>query len=610
MFVVFYPANVLAITNFNIDVQSGYKINEEGKAHITNTVNIINNNPNLYSKSFIFNIFGQNPDNIRIYEKGDLLNFDKKTYNSNTELRVHFKDSVVGIDNSRTFLITYEDNSLFKQTSDIKEIYIPKLTNTDNFNNYTVKISVPASFGEDMYISQEPRSVMNSADVNEYLFYKNDFQDSGIKFIFGEFQTFSFNLNFHIENPLKKSSVIEVAIPPDTALQEMYYKEILPRPREIKVDDDGNWLALFELKPREKLDIKTSGYARIFSKSRSLIQPKASTLLKNTLPTQYWQSEDPLLKEAASNLNSPEDIYNFVVNKLSYNFDRVKPNIERYGAKAAFLSPTDAICMEFTDLFIALARAKGIPAREINGFAYSDNPRVLPLSLVADVLHAWPEYWSDIENNWISVDPTWEATSGQDYFNSFDLKHFTFAIHGIDSQKPYSAGSYKLGTNPQKDVYILPSELGDVVKNDIKIEYKIINSIPFLKGKLEVEFVNTGQNALYNVKPEIFLSDKQYHTKYIEVLPPYSSYGMDVEFKWGFLAKYAPAIIKIAAYRTETEIPINKNRVIIFQLFIIFLSILSILLVIFYRIKGKNKIKINEIYKKLQKIFTNKRKHS
>jgi len=51
--------------------------------------------------------------------------------------------------------------------------------------------------------------------------------------------------------------------------------------------------------------------------------------------------------------------------------------------------------MEFTDLFIALSRAAGIPAREINGFAYTDDIRLRPLDLVTDMLHAWPEYYDE-----------------------------------------------------------------------------------------------------------------------------------------------------------------------------------------------------------------------
>ena len=95
--------------------------------------------------------------------------------------------------------------------------------------------------------------------------------------------------------------------------------------------------------------------------------------------------------------------------------------------------------MEFTDLFITIARSAGIPAREVNGFAYTENPDIQPLSLVNDVLHAWPEYYDSEKGVWIPVDPTWGSTTGGvDYFSKLDLRHFTFVVHGKDSTKPYA----------------------------------------------------------------------------------------------------------------------------------------------------------------------------
>ncbi|GAI19887.1 unnamed protein product, partial [marine sediment metagenome] len=65
------------------------------------------------------------------------------------------------------------------------------------------------------------------------------------------------------------------------------------------------------------------------------------------------------------------------------------------GALKALNSKNPVVCMEFTDLFIALCRAAGIPVREVNGYAHTNNPKLRPLSLTLDVLHAWPEYYDE-----------------------------------------------------------------------------------------------------------------------------------------------------------------------------------------------------------------------
>jgi len=109
--------------------------------------------------------------------------------------------------------------------------------------------------------------------------------------------------------------------------------------------------------------------------------------------------------------------------------------------------------MEFTDMFIAIARAAGIPTREVQGYAYTQNERLRPLSLTlesGDILHAWPEYW-DNERGWIQVDPTWGSTSGGlDFFNKLDFNHITFVQRGLSPISPYPAGSFKSNGNQNK----------------------------------------------------------------------------------------------------------------------------------------------------------------
>ena len=126
-----------------------------------------------------------------------------------------------------------------------------------------------------------------------------------------------------------------------------------------------------------------------------------------------------------------------MVSVLNYSQDRVKNNdFNRLGALTALNNPTQALCLEFSDLFVALTRAAGIPSRELTGYAYSSNTDIRPLSLTKDILHAWAQYY-DPSLGWVMVDPTWEnTTGGVDYFSKFDLNHLSLAIRGQNSQKP------------------------------------------------------------------------------------------------------------------------------------------------------------------------------
>jgi len=72
-------------------------------------------------------------------------------------------------------------------------------------------------------------------------------------------------------------------------------------------------------------------------------------------------------------------------------------------------------CNEHTVLYVALARAAGIPARTAAGLVYSDG---------SFYYHAWPEVYL---NGWVAVDPT---------FGQFpaDAAHLRFTIGGLASQ--------------------------------------------------------------------------------------------------------------------------------------------------------------------------------
>jgi transglutaminase-like putative cysteine protease len=58
-------------------------------------------------------------------------------------------------------------------------------------------------------------------------------------------------------------------------------------------------------------------------------------------------------------------------------------------------------CTEHSQLFVTLARAAGLPAREVSGFVYGGDDRNPSLGG-----HAWVEVM--IDGQWVGMDPTWE----------------------------------------------------------------------------------------------------------------------------------------------------------------------------------------------------------
>jgi hypothetical protein len=73
-------------------------------------------------------------------------------------------------------------------------------------------------------------------------------------------------------------------------------------------------------------------------------------------------------------------------------------------------------CNEHTVLFVALARALGLPARTAVGLVYLDG---------SFFYHAWPEVWLD--GDWVAVDPTFGQAPA-------DAAHIRFVTGGLAQQ--------------------------------------------------------------------------------------------------------------------------------------------------------------------------------
>ena len=583
----FFRANsALAQGEFVTDVHVEYRILQGGTTQVTHNFSLENTTANMYATSYKLVLENIDPKDIKAFKGTSVLKTELEEDGETTTLNVIFDDAVVGKGKIQNFRVVFTNSSFATRTGEVWEISIPRLSGSNSFRTYSVNMVIPDSFGNEAYMSPKPSSKETSDGVVIYKFDKDSVEKTGITAGFGAFQVFSFNLNYHLENPVNKTSTVDIAIPPDTSLQKVYYQQITPVPSNVYVDADGNWLASYILEPRERVDIAVKGSVQIFATVRPFPKPTQETLTENLKETQYWQTSNPQIKEKARNLSTAKDIYEYVVNGLSYDYDRVKPNVERLGAVRALNSPNNAICMEFTDLFVALARSAGIPAREINGYAYTENPEIQPLSLVADVLHAWPEYWDDSVKSWIAVDPTWGSTTGGvDYFTKLDLRHFTFVIHGKDPIKPYPPGSYKLGSNPQKDVFVNFGQLPEERVSHPQISVETQKGIPFLGSKMKISIKNPGPVALYDLTPQVYFDKIPQNKEAIQVLPPYSSTVLSTVVPFSFLGNKTPDSVTVMVAESLITVPAFKKQVIIYNLLALSLLLFGVIIFILIRLK-------------------------
>lgn len=590
---IYPPSRARASGEFKSDYNVTYYISEDGPTLVQQNITLTNRETNLYATESEITIGTNNVDNVSASDGAGDLGLKVSHSEDKTKIHVYFNQKVVGKDKTLNWSLRYQTNEVVTKTGLVKEVNVPRLELDPDINSYNLSLVVPMAWGKPAYIKPVFKDVLT--------FNKDELAQGQISIAFGSYQVFDFRLSYHLKNPRLTPIFTEIALPSDTNYQKVFLKTLEPQPVNVETDKDGNWLAKYSLKPQEELNILATGSAQLFlTPQKEAVSFRTSQYL---LPQKYWEVNSPQIQKLAAKYKTPRDIYNYVVNTLKYNYQKVNADPARLGALTVLTSPDAAICMEFTDLFIAIARAAGFPAREVDGFAFTTNERLRPLSLKKDILHAWPEYFDG--EKWIQVDPTWEnTTGGVDFFKTFDFNHFAFVIKGLDSEYPFPAGSYKLDGQETKDVNVTPGIVETLpLQNKLKLDLMVT-------AQSFAGFGITGQLVITNLSPNV-ISDQNVSLKVsgaslspnetsTGLIPPYGKKVVDISLSK--IPWYQKTPIKLTATvgKTQVEKIIQVKPIILLYILplILLLIIVGFVIVLIFK---KRKTKPYDNVKNLQR---------
>lgn len=441
-----------------------------------------------FPKSFLIHNITASDDSGTIFPK-------LSEQNDMTKISLEFSNPETGSNSVNNFYLDFTQDNLFVVNGNVWEVIIPTIESSKN-SSYKITVHLPQNSDKKISISKPKPSRIEGSTI-----YWENPGTKTVYAVFGDTQIYDSELTYNIKNTKFIPVSSDIAFPPDTLYQKIYIKDIKPAPELAYNDEDGNYLGRYLLKPKESKTITFIGSIEVFSKPREDLIP----FMRKQLDSQkkylfadqpFWNISQSLIPKTVT--KDARSIYSYVVSTLQYNFDKINTSNTRLGATQVLNQPTNAVCMEFTDLFIALARKEGIFAREIEGYGYSQDPRLRPLSFVSDILHSWPEYY-DLESDlWIPIDPTWEDTSGIDYFTGFDLNHIAFAIHGKKSDYPLPAGMYKIDESQDvtiKAVSDILDEKIDVTLEELSFPYRIHDKET---RSARFKVLNNGNTYLWN----------------------------------------------------------------------------------------------------------------
>lgn len=453
-FFVYYPSTVQA-NEFSSFYQTTYDFDNRGIAQVTQEVSLINQTADYYVSEYNLSLVGGKISSIEAYDKVGPLQVKTQEKEKTTIVSLKFNEKVAGIGKVLSFILKYQVDSLAKKEGNLWQIAIPRLANHTSIDEYQLRLKIPESFGKIALVNPSPQKQELSEGFYFLDFKKEDLLDFGVMVTLGQYQTFDFLIYYDLQNPGSAKAYQKITLPPDTRRQTIYFQSLEPEPLDVEVDEDGNWLALYELGPKESLRVEARGQADIYSSAKTKSEPGSFPGEQYLSGQRFWPIKEEKIVQKAKELKTVQNIYRFVVDTLSYNLDEVKSESKRKGALLALENPQKAVCSEFTDLFIALCRAAGIPARELVGYAFTENEDLKEIAKENDLLHSWAEYFDREKGEWVMVDPTWEKTSGGvDYFNKFDMSHLVFAIHGLSDSQPPSPGAYRLEKAKGKQIFV------------------------------------------------------------------------------------------------------------------------------------------------------------
>jgi hypothetical protein len=430
----------------------------------------------------------------------------------------------IGRGDSMTFVLEYNNYGLIEQTGALVDIYASGLAKSALEENevqdllFSTSIRIKKNTFADLnFVLPEATASGEDGDYLVYNFDKEALSGRSIWIQLGKVQYYKFkitqevnsnqelNLPFNNEYRLILPRVIENA----EIYQKVYYENILPLPRGIEKDADGNIFAYFELPANQSGEIIVEGYVEVGltdtkvnkNNSGSLSDYDQSMIEKWLQPAKYWEVDASEIQSKAQELKGSnsnvfeliDDTYNFVVDRIDYSQVKKFGINERLGALAT-LNNGAGVCMEYSDLFLTLMRAQGIPAQAVFGFGYDpliDADKQEP--------HQWVQVYIPSLSKWLDIDVTWgengEAAVGG-YLNHF---YTHIASENPEQHSEVVLTGFAIKDNdldlPGYDISAVASLPEDITFMD---QEELLNKYPFTPRSEVINFLAKVPQTIFN----------------------------------------------------------------------------------------------------------------
>jgi transglutaminase-like putative cysteine protease len=152
-------------------------------------------------------------------------------------------------------------------------------------------------------------------------------------------------------------------------------------------------------------NIQGNSYKLITKDSMKVALEDEKSVYLNSIQNINWnetmkvvEKAKELTKDAETEEEKMEKIYNYIINNVKYDFDKMRTVTPGYvpSAEDTFISGK-GICYDYASLFAAMLRSVGIPAKLIKGYTN-----------YLTEYHAWNQVYLE-GKGWVSIDTTYDA---------------------------------------------------------------------------------------------------------------------------------------------------------------------------------------------------------
>ena len=477
----------ISAADVKIIIDREYKVNSEYVVEVTETRVVSNNTFNTVivqstnkEQFTITALYDDDDNNLLLQQMANTVTI-KNQWGSNLAFSSNIEDDYVVISapypqaidpgQSYTFVFKYNNSQLAQKAGNLSDIFIQAFSEdfvfvTDGIEyQYNTKLVVPKDFGEENFVSPEPINKYSEGNNDVYEFSQDQLKEGYVWVQRGTKQFFKFtitqNINATEETNTGSSNEYSMIIPREFDAmgidQNLYYSDISPAPKYIETDSDGNLIGVFDFPSHLDSVITITGFAEVISLGNNVLNIGTLADYKNdidavyTESSEFWEVDEPQIQSKASELKGSEDevykilknTYDFIVDSIDYSdIKRFGLNV-RHGALAT-LNGNAAVCMEYSDLYIALLRAQGVPARAAFGYGYDSKQ---PAD--EQELHQWVQAYIPTTETWLNIDVTW-GESGPALIGG-DMNHFLTHVASVHPNDPATLSGRTYGSKVSFD---------------------------------------------------------------------------------------------------------------------------------------------------------------